>query len=71
MKELNFNSKTWTIVFILLAYLFGIYARMYWISWAGEFDEMIHNGALMINTNDGYAFAEVQRGSNSGISSAK
>ncbi|NLK66987.1 MAG: general glycosylation pathway protein [Campylobacteraceae bacterium] len=61
MKEINFNSKGWGILFIFLAFLFGVWARFYWIGWASEFDAMMHNGVLMINTNDGYAFAEGAR----------
>lgn len=61
MSEINFNKKSWTSVFIIIAFLFGVICRLYWISWAGEFDEMKFNGTVMINTNDGYAFAEGAR----------
>ena len=60
-KEINLNSKSWTLLFIFLTFLFGVWARFYWIEWASEFDAMMHNGTLMINTNDGYAFAEGAR----------
>lgn len=61
MIDIDLNKRRWVVVFIFIAFLFGVISRLYWINWASDFDEMIHNGTLMINTNDGYAFAEGAR----------
>lgn len=45
----------------LLAFAFSVCLRLYWVVWAGNFAEFFYNGELMINTNDGYAFAEGAR----------
>ncbi len=46
---------------IILTYAFCAFLRCYWIAWAGDIDQFIFNGQLMINTNDGYFFAEGAR----------
>ena len=53
------NSKDWkwTLGLILLAYLFSVGIRMIWVQWASGFPEFYWHGQLMINTNDGYAWA--------------
>jgi len=48
-------------IFTLLAYIFSIGCRYYWVYWAGDFTPFMFNGQVMINTNDGYAFAEGAR----------
>ena len=48
-------------VFIAIAYLFSIGVRLYWPLHFGEMASMYYNGQLMINTNDGYAFATAAR----------
>ncbi|WP_139453529.1 STT3 domain-containing protein [Campylobacter armoricus] len=55
------NSIKYTCVLILLAFVFSILCRLYWIAWASEFYEFFFNDQLMITTNDGYAFAEGAR----------
>lgn len=55
MIDIDLNKRRWVVVFIFIAFLLGVISRLYWINWASDFDEMIHNGTLMINTNDGYA----------------
>lgn len=61
MEDINLNNKRLTLFFIFLTFLFGVVARLYWIGWASNHEYMMHNGILMINTNDGYAFAEGAR----------
>ncbi|MCZ6159239.1 STT3 domain-containing protein [Campylobacter ureolyticus] len=61
MTKFDFNNKTWVSIFIIIAFLFGVVCRLYWVSWASEFSEMKFNDIVMINTNDGYAFAEGAR----------
>ncbi|NLY03403.1 MAG: general glycosylation pathway protein [Campylobacter sp.] len=61
MKDINFNSRRWLVVFIFITFAFGVIARLYWVNWASEFPELIYNDQVMINTNDGYAFAEGAR----------
>lgn len=48
-------------IMILIAYAFSVIMRLYWVFWAGGFPEFMWNNQLMINTNDGYAFAEGAR----------
>lgn len=61
MTKFDFNNKTWISTFIIIAFLFGVVCRLYWVWWAGEFSEMKFGDIVMINTNDGYAFAEGAR----------
>ena len=54
------SAKTaWAL--IGAAFVFSVLARLYWVFWAGEYPEFFWNGELMINTNDGYVFAEGAR----------
>jgi undecaprenyl-diphosphooligosaccharide---protein glycotransferase len=46
---------------ILIAYLFSIGVRMIWVYQFHNNPEFIYNGQLMINTNDGYYWAEGAR----------
>lgn len=49
------------IFYILAAYAFGVGARVYW-AWAlGQDPGSVYGGHLMINTNDGYYWAEGAR----------
>ncbi|MSN95602.1 general glycosylation pathway protein [Campylobacter sp. FMV-PI01] len=59
--SIDFNTKSWAIIFMIISFVFGILARYYWVYWAGGYDEMIFNDQIMINTNDGYVFAEGAR----------
>lgn len=47
-----------TLSLALLSYLLSIVFRLYWIWWAGMQPQFYWDNELMINTNDGYAFAE-------------
>ena len=50
-----------TILFIILAFAFGVICRYEWIVYANQISEFAFNGQIMINTNDGYYFAEGAR----------
>ncbi|WP_456394131.1 STT3 domain-containing protein [Nitratifractor sp.] len=49
------------LVWMLLAYLFALAVRYIWVDWASQFPDFFWNGQLMINTNDGYYWAEGAR----------
>lgn len=49
------------LTYILIAYAFSLLCRFYWVVWASSFEPFYFNGELMINSNDGYAFAEGAR----------
>ena len=46
---------------LVLTYAFSILCRLYWIWWASDFEAFKFNNELMINSNDGYVFAEGAR----------
>ncbi len=50
-----------TILFILFAFSFSVALRYFWVVEFQGHDQNIWNAALMINTNDGYYFAEGAR----------
>ncbi len=49
----------WLLIFI--SYIFAIAVRYIWILWASKHPEFYWNNELMINTNDGYYWAEGAR----------
>jgi len=49
------------LLLIIGAYLFSMGVRMYWPLFFGDNASMLYHGQLMINTNDGYAFANAAR----------
>ena len=59
----NESGWSWKIfsLSIFLVYLFALAVRYIWIDWASQFPEFFWNGQLMINTNDGYYWAEGAR----------
>ncbi|MCR4941298.1 MAG: general glycosylation pathway protein [Campylobacter sp.] len=58
----NFHLSKQKTLLILMAFMFSVGARFLWVDWAYDIgDIFINNGVLMINTNDGYAFAEGAR----------
>ncbi|WP_457608483.1 STT3 domain-containing protein [Nitratifractor sp.] len=46
---------------LIVAYLFATVVRYYWLHWASGHPEFFWNGQVMINTNDGYYWAEGAR----------
>ncbi|ELL4718655.1 peptide-binding protein [Campylobacter coli] len=62
LKKEYFKNPTFILLaFIILAYVFSVLCRFYWVFWASEFNEYFFNNELMIISNDGYAFAEGAR----------
>lgn len=53
--------KSKTILFIILAFAFGVFCRLEWVVYANGINEFFHNGEIMVNTNDGYYYAEGAR----------
>ncbi len=56
----SINTKT-VLLFILIAYLFALSMRYIWVMDIQGVSSFYWNHALMINTNDGYFFAEGAR----------
>lgn len=54
------NSKK-IVLYILLAFAFSVGVRMIWVYQFSDVSNFFWNGQLMINTNDGYYFAEGAR----------
>lgn len=54
----SFVKKNPVFLAIILTYAFSVLCRYYWIYWAQGNEDFFFNSQLMINTNDGYAFAE-------------
>lgn len=48
-------------ILMFLAFAFSFVARLYWISYASEIESFYFNNQIMINTNDGYFYAEGAR----------
>ena len=58
----NYEFSKHILLMILLAFAFSVAFRMWWVYWASGFPNYFFwDGELMINTNDGYAFAEGAR----------
>ncbi len=60
LRENKTNLIT-LFLFILIAYSFSVGIRFLWISEMGAYSQFYWNNELMINTNDGYLFAEGAR----------
>lgn len=60
IEENIYSTKT-LLLFILIAYSFSIAIRWIWIGYAEDIPQFMWNGQIMINTNDGYAWAEGAR----------
>ena len=54
-------SYTSFFLLLIIAYAFSIAIRMIWVYQFADMSEFYWNGQLMINTNDGYAYAEGAR----------
>lgn len=57
-----------TLLYIFIAFTFSVLMRMIWISQFSDYEAFKHAGEFMINTNDGYLWAEGARDILSGIS---
>lgn len=55
------NSLKTLLLFIFIAYLFSVSIRFIWIQEISSQPSFYWNNEIMINTNDGYAFAEGAR----------
>ncbi len=67
MNNITTQTKL-TVTFIVIAFLFSVAIRMIWIYQFSGYDQFYFNGQFMINTNDGYAWAEGARDILSGVS---
>lgn len=50
-----------TLIYIAIAFLFSVAVRMIWLYQFAGYEPFIFNGQFMINTNDGYYWAEGAR----------
>ncbi len=66
MFTLDKETKT-TLIYIFIAYTFSVLMRMIWIYQFNGYEPFMFNGQFMINTNDGYYYAEGARDILSGI----
>lgn len=57
-----------TLLYILVAFTFSIALRLIWMYQFSDYEAFKYNGQFMINTNDGYFWAEGARDILSGIS---
>ncbi len=55
------NDLLFNLILICAATFLAMLCRIYWVDWALSQWWLLHNGAVMISTNDGYYFAEGAR----------
>jgi len=67
MNSLTKEIKT-TLIYILVAFIFSVAIRLIWAYQFGDYEPFKFNGQFMINTNDGYLWAEGARDILSGVS---
>ena len=67
MNNLTQETKL-TILYIFIAFTFSVAMRMIWMSHFNGYEPFMFNGQFMINTNDGYFWAEGARDILSGVS---
>jgi dolichyl-diphosphooligosaccharide--protein glycosyltransferase/undecaprenyl-diphosphooligosaccharide--protein glycosyltransferase len=67
MKSLTKETKL-TLFYILIAFTFSVAMRMIWVYQFSGYEPFMFNGQFMINTNDGYFWAEGARDILSGVS---
>ena len=64
-KFLTIENRVYSIkilfLLIFVAYIFSIAVRWIWVGYAEGIPQFMWNGQIMINTNDGYAWAEGAR----------
>ena len=63
-----FTQNKKTILFILIAFAFSIVVRLIWVQQFSGAEQFKFNEQFMINTNDGYFYAEGARDIISGVS---
>ena len=66
MIELNKETKL-TLFYIVVAFAFSVLMRLIWIYQFADYDAFKFHGQFMINTNDGYYWAEGARDMLSGV----
>jgi len=67
MNNITQETKL-TILYIFVAFTFSVAMRMIWIYQFNGYEPFMFNGQFMINTNDGYFWAEGARDILSGVS---
>lgn len=67
MPTLTKETKV-TLLYIAIAFLFSVALRMVWFYQFADYESFKFNGQFMINTNDGYFWAEGARDILSGVS---
>lgn len=67
MLTLNKETKL-TLLYIFIAFTFSVLMRLIWVYQFGDYEAFKFNGQFMINTNDGYYYAEGARDLLSGTS---
>ena len=55
------TNKFYVIILIVLALIFSVAVRLIWVYQFSDFEAFKFNGQFMINTNDGYYWAEGAR----------
>lgn len=66
MNSYKIDKKVWA--YVLLAFTFSMLVRLIWVYEFSGYEDFYWNNQFMINTNDGYFFAEGARDILSGIS---
>lgn len=66
MGTLTKETKT-TLLYIAIAFLFSVVLRMVWFYQFADYEPFKYSGQFMINTNDGYFWAEGARDILSGV----
>lgn len=54
----NKGSKRSAFILIAIAFIFAFFMRLYWVYITAQNPSFMYNGEVMINTNDGYFYAE-------------
>lgn len=64
---MNLSKNKQTIILILIAFTFSFAIRLIWVEQFNGVEQFKFNNQFMINTNDGYFYAEGARDILSGI----
>ena len=60
MNDTSYEIKK-TLLYIAIAFTFSVVMRLIWVYYFNDYAPFHYNGAFMINTNDGYYWAEGAR----------